>query len=481
MCAVAKREPSGVPALPSLEQAAALRNHKPAMSLRKQGLRLALSARGPRAEGAGMNWHEQRGAQTERGPERTGSVSGHKEGSHIEAFYKTRYCRYFTQQGSCWKGVECQFAHSEAELRTPPDLTKTRMCAMFRLGYCKLSATECSFAHSLNDLKATDNFYKTEICSFWANGFCRAGDSCRHAHGEEELRPRLNLADMKSRKVSEYKSASPVSSGAASLTSSSCCASTLAALVAKTADSSVAADSKAESCVDSVSLVSGTKCSSSEQDRKKEKDRCSLKPLLNSATTCSAETSYCSSGALRSSRYSQASQVSIPKLECRPQITPATTASTPPTTAASRRSLSPNCEVSSCSRSATAQTPQSSCHDSVNSPILHAAYVPTPTMYVPTQPFPCVLPTPWMYAPAPVSCYGRQFVGIPLDDALTNEDLDREGFCLGIPLVSKYVTLGFMLGRPSVSPSYAPSVAQWNMTGYCPHFALPDQTAYPVF
>lgn len=50
------------------------------------------------------------------------------------------------------------------------------------------SSSQCRFAHALGELRATCDVYKTKLCAFWAVGYCKAGESCRHAHGEEELR-----------------------------------------------------------------------------------------------------------------------------------------------------------------------------------------------------------------------------------------------------------------------------------------------------
>ncbi|KFH07125.1 zinc finger (CCCH type) motif-containing protein [Toxoplasma gondii VAND] len=69
-------------------------------------------------------------------------------------------------------------------------LFKTKMCPLLKAGLCPKTARRCKFAHALQELRPTAEFYKTQMCSFWMMGFCRAGISCRHAHGEDELKVR---------------------------------------------------------------------------------------------------------------------------------------------------------------------------------------------------------------------------------------------------------------------------------------------------
>eukprot|EP00928_Gymnodinium_smaydae_P081539 TRINITY_DN65040_c0_g1_i1.p1 TRINITY_DN65040_c0_g1~~TRINITY_DN65040_c0_g1_i1.p1 ORF type:complete len:326 (-),score=55.01 TRINITY_DN65040_c0_g1_i1:672-1577(-) len=65
----------------------------------------------------------------------------------VSIFMKTRKCRFFGA-GSCAKGVECRFAHSDAELRSHPDMRFTKMCpAMISGSTCGNAA--CTFAHSV--------------------------------------------------------------------------------------------------------------------------------------------------------------------------------------------------------------------------------------------------------------------------------------------------------------------------------------------
>jgi len=102
-----------------------------------------------------------------------------------EKFRKTRMCRMF-QEGRCFRGTNCQFAHCETEMSTAPDLSKTKLCFNFFRQAC--TDADCKFAHGYHELRATDGVFKTGICHGWKAGKCRFGSSCRFAHGDDELR-----------------------------------------------------------------------------------------------------------------------------------------------------------------------------------------------------------------------------------------------------------------------------------------------------
>lgn len=97
---------------------------------------------------------------------------------------KTKMCAMFAR-GACYDN-RCHFAHSAAELRSPPDLTKTAMCRAFAKGEC--SDPKCRFAHGEHELRVTPSVYKTQLCNFFERGYCKKGNRCRHAHGRAELR-----------------------------------------------------------------------------------------------------------------------------------------------------------------------------------------------------------------------------------------------------------------------------------------------------
>lgn len=54
--------------------------------------------------------------------------------------------------GGCLKGEGCDFAHSEAELRSTPNMFKTALCANYLAGHCSFG-TQCRFAHGLEELR----------------------------------------------------------------------------------------------------------------------------------------------------------------------------------------------------------------------------------------------------------------------------------------------------------------------------------------
>jgi len=96
--------------------------------------------------------------------------------------YKTRLCYYFAQ-GKCSWGASCHHAHSLAELKPKPNLTKTSLCPL--LETC--NRVGCSYAHSRDELRSTDSFAKTKVC-FGSCENCRFGGNCRYAHSVNELR-----------------------------------------------------------------------------------------------------------------------------------------------------------------------------------------------------------------------------------------------------------------------------------------------------
>lgn len=98
---------------------------------------------------------------------------------------KTKMCAFF-ERGKC-ASSNCRYAHSEQELRLPPNLQKTKLCRAFLAGGC--SNENCFYAHGESDLRVTEGIYKTQMCNFFERGYCKKGDRCNHAHGSVDLRP----------------------------------------------------------------------------------------------------------------------------------------------------------------------------------------------------------------------------------------------------------------------------------------------------
>eukprot|EP01055_Gregarina_sp_Pseudo9_P003105 Gregarina_sp_Pseudo_9__3104@NODE_32_length_5543_cov_23_716206_g30_i0_p2_GENE_NODE_32_length_5543_cov_23_716206_g30_i0NODE_32_length_5543_cov_23_716206_g30_i0_p2_ORF_typecomplete_len368_score26_27zfCCCH/PF00642_24/1_4e06zfCCCH/PF00642_24/9_1e08zfCCCH/PF00642_24/1_9e05zfCCCH_3/PF15663_5/1_2e07zfCCCH_3/PF15663_5/9_3e07Torus/PF16131_5/0_0014Torus/PF16131_5/0_2Torus/PF16131_5/0_32zfCCCH_4/PF18044_1/0_94zfCCCH_4/PF18044_1/0_015zfCCCH_4/PF18044_1/0_018zf_CCCH_4/PF18345_1/0_0076zf_CCCH_4/PF18345_1/0_000 len=127
---------------------------------------------------------------------------------------KTKLCRWMSQ-GRCEKGAECSFAHSEAELRACPDLTKTRMCASYeQRGTCS-AGERCRFAHTEDELRGTEEFYRTALCEDWMKGCCKLKERCRFAHGQEHLhqKPAIDEIATRSRVESDLNAAAAAAPG----------------------------------------------------------------------------------------------------------------------------------------------------------------------------------------------------------------------------------------------------------------------------
>ncbi|CBZ55764.1 hypothetical protein NCLIV_061890 [Neospora caninum Liverpool] len=107
-----------------------------------------------------------------------------------EIFWKTQLCPKLHSTGVCARKDHCSFAHSQEELRTPPDLRCTKWCRrVFRGQVC--DDPGCPYAHSKEDLRCNGHqllTFKTAMCKFHAKGVCLSGESCRFAHTAEELR-----------------------------------------------------------------------------------------------------------------------------------------------------------------------------------------------------------------------------------------------------------------------------------------------------
>ncbi|PHJ21056.1 zinc finger (ccch type) motif-containing protein, partial [Cystoisospora suis] len=103
-------------------------------------------------------------------------------------YYRTKMCLYVLHGRPCSRGHKCVYAHSEEELRVPPDLSRTRLCpSLKQQGTCPKEES-CPYAHSTVELRHTVTVFKTKICHMWNKGKCGAGAACRHAHGVDELK-----------------------------------------------------------------------------------------------------------------------------------------------------------------------------------------------------------------------------------------------------------------------------------------------------
>eukprot|EP01053_Blabericola_migrator_P010685 Blabericola_migrator_1__10684@NODE_609_length_7298_cov_332_353616_g442_i0_p2_GENE_NODE_609_length_7298_cov_332_353616_g442_i0NODE_609_length_7298_cov_332_353616_g442_i0_p2_ORF_typecomplete_len425_score37_58zfCCCH/PF00642_24/3_3e08zfCCCH/PF00642_24/0_0022zfCCCH_3/PF15663_5/3_1e10zf_CCCH_4/PF18345_1/4_9e08zf_CCCH_4/PF18345_1/4_9e02Torus/PF16131_5/0_049Torus/PF16131_5/0_13zfCCCH_4/PF18044_1/2_4e05zfCCCH_4/PF18044_1/1_1e03zfCCCH_2/PF14608_6/0_0041zfCCCH_2/PF14608_6/3_7e02_NODE_609_length_7298_cov_33 len=67
--------------------------------------------------------------------------------------FKTKRCRFWLEN-RCSRGDKCTYAHTDVELRCPPDLTKTKICTRWKRGVCDKSPESCAYAHGIDDLRA---------------------------------------------------------------------------------------------------------------------------------------------------------------------------------------------------------------------------------------------------------------------------------------------------------------------------------------
>eukprot|EP01054_Gregarina_sp_Poly1_P003403 Gregarina_sp_Poly_1__3402@NODE_1986_length_2937_cov_844_697213_g1280_i0_p1_GENE_NODE_1986_length_2937_cov_844_697213_g1280_i0NODE_1986_length_2937_cov_844_697213_g1280_i0_p1_ORF_typecomplete_len325_score27_08zfCCCH/PF00642_24/2_4e08zfCCCH/PF00642_24/0_0018zfCCCH_3/PF15663_5/3e10zf_CCCH_4/PF18345_1/3_5e08zf_CCCH_4/PF18345_1/1_9e02Torus/PF16131_5/0_048Torus/PF16131_5/0_051zfCCCH_4/PF18044_1/1_7e05zfCCCH_4/PF18044_1/1_7e03zfCCCH_4/PF18044_1/2_5e03zfCCCH_2/PF14608_6/0_016zfCCCH_2/PF14608_6/1_5e02zfC len=66
--------------------------------------------------------------------------------------FKTKRCRFWLEN-RCSRGDKCTYAHTDVELRCPPDLTKTKICTRWKRGACDKAPDECAYAHGAEDLR----------------------------------------------------------------------------------------------------------------------------------------------------------------------------------------------------------------------------------------------------------------------------------------------------------------------------------------
>ncbi|OLP92237.1 hypothetical protein AK812_SmicGene25988 [Symbiodinium microadriaticum] len=84
------------------------------------------------------------------GQKRPFSMAQMKETREVLKF--TRMCKYW-KVNRCHLGADCNFAHTESELRDQPDLVSTQLCFQFaRKGTCK-NGEACTFAHGKSELR----------------------------------------------------------------------------------------------------------------------------------------------------------------------------------------------------------------------------------------------------------------------------------------------------------------------------------------
>jgi len=98
-------------------------------------------------------------------------------------YHRTRMCYNFLK-GRCNKGRECNFAHTQDELRHPGE-ARHEVQSNLQL---KLQS-EKGGGMRRGDFSGDDMYYKTQLCPYLLQNKCNYGRNCYFAHGTEELRP----------------------------------------------------------------------------------------------------------------------------------------------------------------------------------------------------------------------------------------------------------------------------------------------------
>lgn len=117
---------------------------------------------------------------------------------------KTRLCK-FNIMGTCFKGSDCGFAHTDEELKPLPNLSRTRLCpVLLQTGRC--DAKSCTYAHSHDEL-VLDSSRKTKFCRFFQIGKCNLGTECRFAHSADELKEAPGITEKPQQRNQQYNNA----------------------------------------------------------------------------------------------------------------------------------------------------------------------------------------------------------------------------------------------------------------------------------
>lgn len=66
-------------------------------------------------------------------------------------FRKTSFCKSYPY-GMCWRGDNCNFAHTKDEIVEKPNFSKTILCKSVKFGSTCFKGNSCTFAHSIAEL-----------------------------------------------------------------------------------------------------------------------------------------------------------------------------------------------------------------------------------------------------------------------------------------------------------------------------------------
>merc|ERR1719159_867155 len=90
------------------------------------------------------------------------------------------------QKGMSPLGAQHEDAGDKAPHALNYRLSKTKLCKYFNEGYCK-QGDSCRYAHGKEELSQQPDLQKTKMCQEFLRGNCQKGD-CTFAHGVTELR-----------------------------------------------------------------------------------------------------------------------------------------------------------------------------------------------------------------------------------------------------------------------------------------------------
>lgn len=124
---------------------------------------------------------------------RGGKFKSTRNGLDKNLFFKTRICP-FLLSGHCSKRERCTYAHSQTELRDPPNLKKTKLCQQFLLGMCQMG-NRCSYAHGEHELRSMEMFkFKGE--SLLGRNDDYEDNSSIAVKGEPGVNPAFSFVDL---------------------------------------------------------------------------------------------------------------------------------------------------------------------------------------------------------------------------------------------------------------------------------------------
>ena len=102
--------------------------------------------------------------------------------------YKTKFCKNFISNSICRFGDSCDFAHSEAELRSSRKAREPKPCQKFLKGFCS-KGKNCIDSHKIENSSSQEKFQHAENFIFYSitsgKSLLKAIDHCNQMTGYE--------------------------------------------------------------------------------------------------------------------------------------------------------------------------------------------------------------------------------------------------------------------------------------------------------